>query len=127
MPKYHKPDHLPSNMWGNPKEFDPAPVSSKCKSHNTFKGKDISQVLPFQWPMRLRSIHNLNSFEADDRVLVMMANMIAQVHVILEEPLLPAHRIPGLIHDSWDKAVHTTGLKNIGLKLCSRAHSDCHL
>ncbi|KAF8243717.1 hypothetical protein K440DRAFT_636862 [Wilcoxina mikolae CBS 423.85] len=68
-------------------------------------------------------------FEADDHVLVMMANKIAQVHVILEEPVLPAHRIPGLICDSWDKAVHTTGLKDVGLKLCGGVdymHSDCH-
>ncbi|KAF8535916.1 hypothetical protein BDD12DRAFT_891499 [Trichophaea hybrida] len=129
MPKYQKPNSLPPNMWGNPKEFDPAPVSSEWKSRNTFKVRNISKVLSSPGPVRLRTITNRNSFAADHRVLVMMANMIAQVHVILEEPLLPAHQIPGLIRDSWDNAVHTTGLNDVGLKLCGGAdymHFHCH-
>ncbi|KAF8542036.1 hypothetical protein BDD12DRAFT_877282 [Trichophaea hybrida] len=127
--EWMEPNTLLPNIRGNPREFYPAAVSFQQKSHITFKCRDISEVIPSPGSVRLRMIPNLNSFEADDHVFILMGISNAQVHVILEKPLLLAHWIPGLICDTWNMAIHTTGQKNVSLKIYGAVdylHSDCH-
>ncbi|KAF8541852.1 hypothetical protein BDD12DRAFT_877664 [Trichophaea hybrida] len=114
----------------HPPEFDPAPISNEWKASSTFKGKDISRLIPRKdtspMPSKSKTVPNLNSFEGDERLLITMANRIAQAHIILKEPFMPSPWITELIRDSWEKAIDSTGLEEVGIQLCGGEYLDAN-